>query len=313
MTDRRKLILKVSAAAAVAVLLALGWWVRRHLQTADPNYSARVNHPAYLFKPGLPHPRVFFDAAHHNFHTIDGRYGPFAALLRADGFRVQQNTAPFTEHSFDSMDVLIIANAMGASLPILPGASSQAFTDTEMDAVRDWVLAGGALLLIADHAPMGDANRALAGKFNVDMQSARTVDFMHFDSVSGSPAWIEFLRSRGEIASHPITNGRDSSQRIDKVIAFAGQSIEGPSEATALLVLGDSAYDLMPNGRRKPVTGRAMALAMPFGKGRLVVVGEAAMLTAQVTNAGQLQFGFQLPRSQDARFALNIVEWLAEK
>jgi hypothetical protein len=61
------------------------------------------------------------------------------------------------------------------------------------------------------------------------------------------------------------------------------------------------------------VTGRAMALAMPFGKGRLVVVGEAAMLTAQVTNAGKLQFGFQLPRSQDARFALNIVEWLAEK
>jgi hypothetical protein len=52
---------------------------------------------------------------------------------------------------------------------------------------------------------------------------------------------------------------------------------------------------------------------MPFGKGRLVVVGEAAMLTAQVTNAGKLQFGFQLPRSQDARFALNIVEWLAEK
>ena len=30
------------------------------------------------------------------------------------------------------------------------------------DAVRDWVKAGGALLLIADHAPMGAANQSLA-------------------------------------------------------------------------------------------------------------------------------------------------------
>ena len=313
MNDRTKLRLKIAAGAAVVLLLAGGWWLRRHMQKADPAYTARVNPPAYLFKPGLPHPRVSIDAAHNNFHTLDGRYGPFAALLRADGFHIEQNKVPFTAHSLDSVDVLVIANAMGASLPVFPSASHQAFTDAEMDVVRDWVQAGGALLLIADHTPMGDASRALAGKFNVDMHSARTVDLMHYDTVSGSPAWIEFRRSRGDIAAHPITDGRDSTQRIEKVIAFAGQSLDGPPESTALLVLGDSAFDLLPNGRRQPATGRSMALAMPFGKGRVVVVGEAAMLTAQVTNAGALQFGFQLPRSQDQRFAMNIVEWLAER
>jgi hypothetical protein len=313
MTDRSKLILKIAGAAAVVLLATFGWWLRRHQQKADPAYVARVNHPAYLFKPGLSHPHVAIDAAHHNFHTLDGRYGPLAALLRADGFRVEENLAPFTAHSLDSVDVLIVANAMGASLPVFPSARHTAFTDDEMNTLRDWVRGGGALLLVADHEPIGDANRDLAAKFGVDMRSARTVDFVRYDSTSGSPAWIEFRRSRGEIAPHAITDGRDSTQRIDKVIAFAGQSLSAPPEATALLVLGDSAFDLLPSGHLESASGRAMAIAMPFGKGRLVVVGEAAMLTAQVTQAGELKFGFQLPRSQDQRFALNIVEWLGEK
>jgi hypothetical protein len=46
-----------------------------------------------------------------------------------------------------------------------------------------------------------------------------------------------------------------------------------------------------------PITsaaGRAQALAMPFGKGRVVVFGEAAMLTAQNVN-----FGMNYPGTDD--------------
>jgi hypothetical protein len=39
------------------------------------------------FAPGTG-PRVLVDAAHGNFHTIDGRFAAFGELLRADGYRV---------------------------------------------------------------------------------------------------------------------------------------------------------------------------------------------------------------------------------
>ena len=42
-------------------------------QMADPNFDAKVEHPAYT-KDG---PRVLFDEAHNNFHTASGRYKPF--------------------------------------------------------------------------------------------------------------------------------------------------------------------------------------------------------------------------------------------
>jgi hypothetical protein len=44
-----------------------------------------------------------------------------------------------------------------------------AFTPAECDAVRDWVRGGGALLLIADHVPWGDASAILARQFGVEM------------------------------------------------------------------------------------------------------------------------------------------------
>jgi len=294
-----------------ALVAAGGWWLRRHDQTADPSFSASVARPAYPFTAGVVHPHVAVDDAHHEFHTLPGRYAPFARLLLADGFEVTASHAPFSAAGLKGVDVLVIANAMGASLPVLPGARHSPFTEAEMDSLREWVRGGGSLLLVSDHEPMGDANRALAARFGVDMRSARTVDFVRYDSVSGSPAWIVFERAHGEIGDHPITQGRDSTERIDRVVGYAGQSLAAPAGATALLILGDSAFDRMPNGEFTPAKGRAMAVAMEFGKGRVVVVGEAAMLTAQVTNAGALRFGFQLPGTQDQQFVLNVARWLA--
>jgi len=51
--------------------------------------------------------------------------------------------------------------------------------------------------------------------------------------------------------------------------------------------------------------GRAQALAMPFGNGRVVVFGEAAMLTAQNIN-----FGMNYPGTDDRQLTLNVMHWL---
>ena len=44
---------------------------------------------------------------------------------------------------------------------------------------------------------------------------------------------------------------------------------------------------------------------MPFGNGRVVVFGEAAMLTAQNIN-----FGMNYPGTDDRQLTLNVMHWL---
>jgi hypothetical protein len=126
-------------------------------QVNDPDLTAQVEHPAFTKK----HPRIGIDEAHRNFHTRDGRYKPFAALMESDGF-VVSGAPHFDARSLKSVDILVIANAMGEYLDsttgaVRNGAMGPAFTLAECDAVRDWVRGGGALLLIADHVPWGDA------------------------------------------------------------------------------------------------------------------------------------------------------------
>jgi hypothetical protein len=68
----------------------------------------RVADPAFK----IPHPRVGIDESHKNFHTKDGRYQPFAALMRSGGFTV--SAAPkFDPNALRAIDILVIANALG--------------------------------------------------------------------------------------------------------------------------------------------------------------------------------------------------------
>src|SRR5437016_1812687 len=77
-------------------------------QVADPDFSTRVEHPAFT----KAHPRAGIDEAHKNFHTREGRYKPFAALLESDGYAVS-SVANFEATSLAKLDILIIANALG--------------------------------------------------------------------------------------------------------------------------------------------------------------------------------------------------------
>jgi hypothetical protein len=123
-------------------------------QRADPNFNAKVAHPAYA---GTKHPRVLFDEAHNNFHTAGGRYKPFADLISSDGYQVRPNTRKFTRQALQQGDILVIANAEGGDGGT-EATSVSAFTPAECSAVRDWVNDGGSLLLITDHEPFGLAS-----------------------------------------------------------------------------------------------------------------------------------------------------------
>ena len=276
-------------------------------QLPDPEFNVTVANPAYT----KSEPRVLFDEAHHNFHTTDGRYKPFADLLRNDGYRVVRNRQPFTKESLNSFKVLVIANALGAEDMDDNGADASAFTEEECQAVQAWVKDGGSLLLIADHAPFGGAATLLARRFDVDMSKGFTYD--PANSVEGSPSTLIFSRDNKLLATHPITEGRDEKERVNRVQSFTGQSLKGPADSVSILKLADTAKDSPDRNTDESVSaaGRAQALAFKFGKGRVVVQGEAAMLSAQISGPEKFRMGMNVPGNDNKQYALNVMHWLS--
>lgn len=276
-------------------------------QLPDPEFSASVENPAYK-KDG---PRVMFDEAHHNFHTTEGRYKPFVDLLLNDGYRVIRNRQPFTRTSLSSYKVLVIANALGAEEMDDNGADASAFTEEECQAVQDWVKGGGALLLIADHAPFGGAAASLSNRFGVDMSKGFTYD--PENSAPNSPSLLIFSRENKLLATHPITEGREQNERLNTVESFTGQSLKGPDDSVAILKLSDTAKDTPNREADSSVSaaGRAQALALKFGKGRVVVQGEAAMLSAQISGQNKHKMGMNVPGNDNKQYALNVMHWLS--
>ena len=276
-------------------------------QMADPEFDTSVARRAYKDDG----PRVMFDEAHHNFHTTDGRYKPFVDLLKNDGYNVIRNRQPFVKARLSGFKILVIANALGAEEDDDEGADKAAFTDEEIAAVADWVKGGGALLLIADHAPFGGAAAALSKRFGVNMTMGYTFDPKN--SVAGSPSQLIFSRENKLLSTHPITEGRKEDERLKLVRSFTGQALKGPEGSVAILSLSDSAYDSpsFDSGLSVSVGGWAQAVALKFGKGRVVVQGEAAMLSAQISGAEKRTMGMNVPGNDNKQYALNLIHWLS--
>jgi hypothetical protein len=276
-------------------------------QISDPNFNPHVEHPAYTKN----FPRVLFDEAHNNFHTTTGRYKPFVDLLFNDGYQVAANRKLFSKESLQTYKILIIANALGAEEMDDEGADKPAFTEQECDAVRDWVNNGGALLLIADHAPFGSAAQILAKRFDVEMSKGFVFDAKN--SAPGNPSLLIFSKENKLLLDHPITQGRNDSERVNRVQTFTGQALKGPQGAAQLLLLAATAKDQADpmGGEKKSVAGQAQGLAFKLGKGRVVMLGEAAMLSAQVAGPKQLPMGMNVPGNDNRQFALNIMHWLS--
>ncbi|MFO0838302.1 MAG: hypothetical protein U1D55_07210 [Phycisphaerae bacterium] len=271
-------------------------------QEADPAFDAKVAKPAYKTGDG---PIVLFDEGHHNFHTSGGRYKPFADLITSDGYRVRPVKAKFTEESLKDGVILVIANALGAERMNDPAAHEPAFSNHECEVVDDWVKHGGNLLLITDHFPTGSAAELLGRQFHVEMSCGATND---------EPT---FTRENKRLGKHVILEGRSAEERVNTIKTFTGQTLKAPEGATALLTMSDDARERIPNPddprRGKPreasAAGRSQCVVLTHGKGRVVILGEAAMLTAQVH--GDEKFGMNVPGLDNRQFALNIMHWLS--
>jgi hypothetical protein len=274
--------------------------------------------------------RVMLDEAHHNIMaTASGGYRPLVRLLTDAEYVVTPNRLPFSRGTLATTDVVITANPNGADEQASPAArAASAFSDSEIDAVDEWVRGGGGLLRATDHYPTGAAARRLAERVGVKLSGGWTDDPANRRMVAGpGPMFgqLVFSLENGLLTDHAITRGRYDTEQIEGVSTVIGESIEGPPGSVALLRLSPTAVDWIPsrapletlNSDSRPpskdfnpcpscdhisAAGRSQAVAFVAGRGRVVVVAEMGSL-----------IDYTVPGMQNAQFALNIVRWLSRE
>jgi hypothetical protein len=319
--------------ATTVVILAVTATAASAQQVADSAFHFAGPAPAYDAGTGA---RVCIDGAHHNFHTMDGRYLAFATLLRDDGYRVRAHTEVFASESLSECDIMVISNATAeANAEDWAYPHPPAFTSEETTALLDWILGGGSLLLIVDHSPWPGAN----GDLGV-LLGAHMLDAYVGMEVFGDPDEVAFGRAAdlygvsidrllesfgepGSLAEHVILEGRNPDEAVSTVTTFTGHAFYPSSQMEPLLVLSSDAWGgavlnrNLPEAPQEatptfPVGGWLQGGAVRVGQGRAVVLGEAAMCTAQLAGPQRVPMGMNNPSApQNAQFCLNVVHWLS--
>lgn len=285
-------------------------------QRADTLLQLEIASPRY--RPGGG-PVILLDEAHHNFHTTTGRFRPFADFLKKDGYVVKGNQNSFTDDALMPARILVIANALNivnVEQWTLPTPS--AFTDAEIRTLTRWVDSGGSLFLIADHMPFPGAAEKLAAAFGFTFYNGFAMRKKGDISPGGALNRPDIFTPGQGLIEGPITQGFKPQEKITSVRTFTGQAFAIPNQATPLIVLDDQFELLLPKTAWQfatettvmPAAGLSQGATLLYGRGRVVVFGEAAMFSAQVQR-DSVRMGMNAPDAkQNPQFLLNIIHWL---
>ena len=306
-----------------AILLLLTGWAcpqpisaQQIASTVEPPRSVDRSFQPVIDDPAHPEgtgPVVMIDETHNNFHTAVGTYWPFTKVLEQDGYSVKRGTDPLTRAVLESCHVLVISDAQP---PAEPG-DPPTFSPAETDLLTAWVREGGSLFLITDHMPDPWAIADLARSFGIEVHNGYVLN-------GAPPGLLEpilFQRLDGTLADHPLTNGRNPSERVDSVATFNGSAFTADDAFQPVMIFGpgrlswapDALYEFKSDTPHVDVTGWYQGGVMEFGQGRLAFFSEAAMFTAQAFEEGRIRFGMNHPQGGDnLRLLRNVMRWLTE-
>jgi hypothetical protein len=147
-------------------LIGFVWWAWP--RPAGGYYSPYRSGPA-TYHHG---PAVLIDRGHWNESAADPGFVALARVLTGDGYSVSINRQELVPELLQTAKVLVVSDALGftgwlGSFGVR--IRGNAFHGDEVEAVRDWVRAGGSVLLVADRPPAVDAARPLASALGVSI------------------------------------------------------------------------------------------------------------------------------------------------
>ncbi|WP_218352258.1 DUF4350 domain-containing protein [Alteromonas lipotrueiana] len=290
-------------------------------QQADPDFRPKSRVAHFSSEHG---PIVSIDEAHNNFLTKDGRYKPFAQVLKSDGFRVSSNTKKISEKQLKNVDILVIANALDRYREDWLPPFGEALNQNEVEVLKSWILQGGSLFLVADHTPFPKVinNLTLA---------------LGFQFINGHVGNITFSRLNHSLSEHVTTYKSESTQEeqpvflqsfgqvssdIQQVRSFGGSAFKAPENAVSLLNLGPGVsatapeipFQVEPDTPRVSMKGWSQGAVLKLGKGRVAVFSEGMMFSSQLITSTGKKLGLRsVGAEQNEEFLLNIMRWLADR
>lgn len=273
-------------------------------QVPDLGFPIIIENPKYT---GAKTAIIGIDASHHNFHTLETNFAPFAKLVEKDGYH-PVSISEINKETLDSLNIFVIANPLESSnvgnwrRPI-----ANAFSENEIEIIEKWVQAGGSLLVIADHMPFAGATNTLAKRFGFSYE-----DGFVLNREGGSWPPDSYSKQNSNLLNTPLTHS------IDSLAAFTGSALLAPNDATIIarfpethtLLIPEVAWQFSESTIEKPIEDFVMGAIKKYGSGKIAFFTEAAMFTAQIVQ-DQYKVGFNSPAApQNIQFVLNTIHWL---
>lgn len=215
--------------------------------------------------------RILFDDTHGCRPGAVGDWTDYHAALVSAGYTVTHLTqAPLTLATLQRHDVFVVAMARAS------------YTAAEKQAINDFVVAGGGLLVAQDfgNAPWSVPTREILNFFGANDDN----NFVHDPTNAFTPNQDDTIfDNQRSFFSHPIVNGLTSFH------VGAAASLSGNAEWTTIAETDD---DSTP--ARRPVL-----MSRSFGAGRIVAYGDTNTWANHII--GDLE---------NKRFGVRCAEWL---
>jgi Family of unknown function (DUF6421) len=217
--------------------------------------------------------RVVFDEAHGEAWTIrpelaremqpahpaDSSYAGAAETLRRRSFAVEAHAdGPLGREVLAGAAVLVIAHPSEARWErVVPGSGDPRLGAGELDAIEDWVAAGGGLILLAEEEQEKYGNNVadLAARFGIRIESEMVSDYEHCHR---APSWI-----LAELGGD--RHGADPLARVREVCFYRGTT----------LATGNGARVLARAHPTASAPGAPLLAVAEHGAGRVAVLADS--------------------------------------
>lgn len=288
---------------------ALAFLINAQRPVIDTVFRVEVTKPMFQNQNG---PKVLIDEAHNNLHRKESGLYTLTRMMEEDGATVSSNVDAFDAELLNQYDLLIIVNALhDSNVRNWQNPCPSAFTANEIKALEKYVRNGGSLLLVADHMPCGGAVQELASRFDVRWSNS----FAMRNGNKWPPS--TFQRSDTTLLDSPVTTNSSYGCKVASISSFTGSAFKLPESAQPFLVFDNSHRILMPDiawkfsnkTKNESALGWFQGACLKYGTGKIVLLGEAAMITAQLNN--RTAIGMNSPDApENGQLALNIFRYL---
>jgi hypothetical protein len=269
--------------------------------------------PVYSFNKG---PIIYIDEYHNNDMSLNNNMFPLIEVLKKDGYQIKPLNESISELSLENVEILVIIGALHkTNIDNWKLPTPSAFDDKEIDLLLQWIQDGGNLLLVADHMPFPGAVKKLSSRLGVKWYNGFVIDSVNWGMST-------FSKKDRTLKYHYLLDGLNFNEKVNSVSTYYGSGFKiKDSTISGIFAFDDSntvsyqtseAWKMFPNTPIISSDDLFQAAVLTRGNGRVALVGEASLFSAQFVGGDKNPVGLNFPNdNQNLQFVLNLFHWLS--